>query len=454
MSSLLEEYKEKLSSFQPVQEAKHDESIEIVQQQLEEAVAKQQEQEFVFEERQAELEAEIEQLAEEKRNLTKTVESLTAQLQERDQQDSMRVLSEELKQKEREAKETAAREKEETEERERKKDAENLQEVLRAATEEVATLRNQLKQVEEDLAEARKQVEIKEENRKELEVVSATEKKRYEERLSELQEQSELLNSRIKSMEAEQAIEAEKGEKLSREAEDREHAVLQLEKENADAKKAYAHLVQAHKKTWEELQETKRRNEMKESDTNSSVSNAKFTQLQRQWCLREKELCTQINLLSVCIMNCARIALTIIQQALEISELSEWESRLATERAQNSSLALRCENMEDELDQAKFKLRETTNKLALAMLLHKQLLLQLDMVIEAAHNANPAAEDVRRKNIELSRQILENKHTLSCLQEELECLRAERKMLKEQLLGIEEKHADEVSPWISSGIND
>lgn len=151
---------------------------------------------------------------------------------------------------------------------------------------------------------------------------------------------------------------------------------------------------------------------------------------------------------------CSRYSFSIkdltCQQALEISSLPEWESRLANERAQNSSISLRCENLEDELDQVKMKLRETTNKLALGMLLHKQLLLQLDMVLNLLANNNnngstgPTVDEVRRKNLELSRQVLESKHLIASLKDELEGLRLEKKYMKEQLQGIEERHSDEV----------
>lgn len=85
------------------------------------------------------------------------------------------------------------------------------------------------------------------------------------------------------------------------------------------------------------------------------------------------------------------------------------------------------------------------------MLLHKQTLLQLDMAIEAAYKTTqttsttaPNTEEIRRKNIELSQLMLKTKHKLQCRKTEVEGLRLERKFLKEQLQGIEERHIDEV----------
>lgn len=84
------------------------------------------------------------------------------------------------------------------------------------------------------------------------------------------------------------------------------------------------------------------------------------------------------------------------------------------------------------------------------MLLHKQLLLQLDMVLNLLANNNnngstgPTVDEVRRKNLELSRQVLESKHLIASLKDELEGLRLEKKYMKEQLQGIEERHSDEV----------
>jgi hypothetical protein len=80
------------------------------------------------------------------------------------------------------------------------------------------------------------------------------------------------------------------------------------------------------------------------------------------------------------------------------------------------------------------------------MLLQKQLLLQLDMVMDpGAPGASPSGEELRKKNLELSRHILEGKHTISCLRAEVECLTKEKRALKEKI----ELQADEVQSCCS-----